>query len=177
MESVSENADNILVDSTVGFANSGVILVKPRNSDFITINYTGKNINQFTGVTNVSKPLDFGLDLIEEKFAFSYIGVGNTSKVEFRVVNVIDTIDFSKTSNLRVGDSISLSGFGKDLFDEYEFNSWMYNLPTNHNIQVINQVDSTKYRVQLFDKVYFYVGESILLVDPFGNNTELKLLM
>ena len=176
LESVSENADNILVDSTVGFANSGSIQVKPRNSDYITINYTGKNINQFTGVTNVSKPLDFGLDLIEEKFAFSYIGVGNTSKVEFRVVNVIDTIDFSKTSNLRVGDSISLSGFGKDLFDEYEFNSWMYNLPTNHNIQVINQVDSTKYRVELFDKVYFYVGESILLVDPFGNNIEAKII-
>jgi hypothetical protein len=177
LESVSQNADNILVDSTVGFANSGSIIVKPRNSDYITINYTGKNINQFTGVTNVSKPLDFGLDLTEEKFAFSYIGVGNTSKVEFRVVNVIDSIDFSKTSNLRVGDSISLSGFGRDLFDEYEFNSWMYNLPTNHNIQVISQVDSTKYRVQLFDKVYFYVGEEILLVDSLIIIQKLKLLM
>jgi len=176
LESVSQNDDNILVDSTVGFANSGSIIVKPRNSDYITINYTGKNINQFTGVTNVSKPLDFGLDLTEEKFAFSYIGVGNTSKVEFRVVNVIDSIDFSKTSNLRVGDSISLSGFGRDLFDEYEFNSWMYNLPTNHNIQVISQVDSTKYRVQLFDKVYFYVGEEILLVDSSNNNTQAKII-
>ena len=176
LENVSENSDNILVDSTVGFANSGSLLVKPQNSDYIRINYTGKNINQFTGVTNVSAPLDFGLDLIEEKFAFSYIGVGNTSKVEFRVVNVIDNIDFSKTSNLRVGDSISLSGFGRDLFDEYEFNSWIYNLPTNHNIQVISQVDSTKYRVRLVDKVYFYVGEDILLSDAFNNTTEAKII-
>ena len=163
LENVSTTDDTILVDSTVGFANSGSILVKPENSDYITINYTGKNVNQFTGVTNITKPLDFGLDLIEEKFAFSYIGVGNTSKVNFRVINVIDDIDFSNTSNLRVGDSISLSGFGRDLFDEYQFNSWIYNIPTNHNIQSIVQVDTTKYRITLFDKVYFYAGETITL--------------
>ena len=176
LESVSENANSILVDSTVGFANSGSILVKPQNSDYITINYTGKNINQFTGVTNVSKPLDFGLDLIEEKFAFSYIGVGNTSKVEFRVVNVIDNIDFSNTSNLRVGDTIALSGFGKDLFDEYQFNSWIYNIPTNHNIKVITQVDNTKYRVLLFDKVYFYTGERVFLKNALGESVEANVI-
>jgi hypothetical protein len=176
LEDVQVNSDNVLVDSTVGFANSGTILVKPKNSDFIKINYTGKNINQFTGVTNITKPLDFGLDLVEEKFAFSYIGLGNTSKVEFRVVNVIDNIDFSKTSNLRVGDTISLSGFGRDLYNNYEFNSWIYNLPTNHNIRVISQVDSTKYRVNLFDKVYFYIGEKILLVNNLGDSIEANIL-
>ena len=176
LEDVPVNSNTILVDSTVGFANSGTILVKPTNSDYIAINYTGKNVNQFTGVTNVSKFLNFGLDLIEEKFAFSYVGVGNTSKVEFRVVNVIDDIDFSKTSNLRVGDNISLSGFGEDLYDRYEFNSWIYNIPTNHNIQNISQIDSTKYRINLFDKVYFYQNEVISLVDSIGNKTEAKII-
>ena len=176
LEEVSVNDNNILVDSTVGFANSGSLLVKPKNSDYITINYSGKTVNQFTGVTNVTKPLDFGLDLVEEKFAFSYIGVGNTSKVDFRVVNVIDDIDFSKTSNLRVGDTISLSGFGRDLFNEYEFNSWIYNLPTNHNINIISQVDSTKYRIELFDKIYFYNGEPILLVNSSGDTLEVKII-
>jgi len=176
LEDIPVNSSTILVDSTVGFANSGTILVKPRNSDYIRINYTGKNINQFTGVTNVSKFLDYGLDLVEEKFAFSYVGVGNTSKVEFRVVNVIDTIDFSKTSNLRVGDNISLSGFGEDLYDSYEFNSWIYNIPTNHNIQNISQIDSTKYRINLFDKVYFYQNEVVSLVDSIGNKTEANII-
>jgi len=176
LENVPINSNAIIVDSTVGFANSGTILVKPRNSDYIEINYTGKNINQFTGVTNVTKFLDFGLDLIEEKFAFSYVGVGNTSKVEFRVVNVIDNIDFSKTLNLRVGDSISLSGFGKDLYDNYEFNSWIYNIPTNHRISDISQIDSTKYRINLFDKVYFYQDERVLLVDDIGNTVEVEII-
>jgi hypothetical protein len=176
LEQVPANSDTISVDSTVGFANSGSLLVKPKNSDYITINYTGKNINQFTGVTNVTKSLDFGLDLVEEKFAFSYVGTGNTSKVDFRVINVIDNIDFSKTSNLRVGDTISLSSFGRDLYDEYEFNSWIYNLPTNHNIDTISQVDPTKYRIELFDKIYFYNGESILLVNSNGDTLEVKVI-
>ena len=47
LEKVSINSNNILVDSTVGFANSGSLLVKPENSDYITINYSGKTINQF----------------------------------------------------------------------------------------------------------------------------------
>jgi len=176
LEDVQVNNSTILVDSTVGFANSGTILVKPKNSDFIKVSYTGKNINQFTGVTNVTQFLDFGLDLIEEKFAFSYVGVGNTSKVEFRVVNVIDNIDFSKTSNLRVGDNISLSGFGKDLYDTYEFNSWIYNIPTNHNIRSISQIDATKYRINLFDKIYFYQNEIISLSDNLGSSIEAKII-
>ena len=176
LEEVSINSNNILVDSTVGFANSGSLLVKPINSDYITINYTGKTNNQFTGVTNVTKPLSFGLDLVEEKFAFSYVGTGNTSKVDFRVINVIDNIDFSKTSNLRVGDKISLSSFGRDLFNEYEFNSWIYNLPTNHNINIVSQVDSTKYRIELFDKIYFYNGEPILLINSLGESLEVKVI-
>jgi hypothetical protein len=176
LEDVSVNSNSILVDSTVGFANSGSLLVKPKNSDYISINYSGKTVNQFTGVTNVIKPLDFGLDLVEEKFAFSYVGTGNTSKVEFRVVNVIDNIDFSKTSNLRVGDTISLSGFGRDLFNQYEFNSWIYNLPTNHNINIISQVDATKYRIELFDKIYFYNQEPILLVNLAGDTLEVKVI-
>lgn len=176
LEDVSINSNNILVDSTVGFANSGSLLVKPKNSDYITINYSGKTINQFTGVTNVTKFLDFGLDLVEEKFAFSYVGVGNTSKVEFRVINVIDNIDFSKTSNLRVGDTISLSSFGRDLFNEYEFNSWIYNIPTNHNIDIISQIDSNKYRIELFDKIYFYNGEPILLINSTGESLEVNII-
>ena len=176
LEDVQVNNSTILVDSTVGFANSGTILVKPKNSDFIRVSYTGKNVNQFTGVTNVTQFLDFGLDLIEEKFAFSYVGVGNTSKVEFRVVNVIDNIDFSKTSNLRVGDNISLSGFGKDLYDTYEFNSWIYNIPTNHTIRSISQIDATKYRINLFDKIYFYQNEVISLLDNLGGIIDAQII-
>ena len=46
--------DTLVVDSTVGFGQSGTLLVKPREGDnFINLRYTDKTINQFLGVTGV----------------------------------------------------------------------------------------------------------------------------
>lgn len=176
LEEVAVGQNTILVDSTIGFSKSGQILVKPTNSNYITLTYSDKTSNQFLGVSGVSKVLNYGLDVIEEKFAYSYIGVGNTSKVDFRVINVIDNIDFSKTSNLRGGDKIKLSGFGKDLSNRFEFNNWIYNIPTKHNIKSISQQDTTKYRIILYDTVSFYKGEKIFLEDKSGNTSEAEII-
>ena len=169
LETVSVGSNNILVDSTVGFSESGTIIVQPKNSDFIYIQYTDKTVNQFLGVTGVTNELDFGLDVKEEKFAYSYIGTGNTSEVRFRIVNVINDIDTSNTSNMVVGDTIKLSGFGKDLGNKNEFNSWIYNIPTNHNISQINSISLYKYRIILFDYVYFDLQENLYIEDNLGS--------
>ena len=176
LEDVEVGQDNILVDSTIGFSNSGQILVKPENSDYITLTYTDKTSNQFLGVSGVTNPISYGLDVVEEKFAYSYIGVGNTSKVEFRIINVIDNVDFSNTSNLKVGDKIKLSGFGKDLSDRFEFNNWIYNVPTKHNIKRIEQQDENKFRLYLFDKVSFYKGEALELENESNESTNCTVI-
>lgn len=176
LEYTPAGSNSILVDSTIGFSKSGKLLVKPKDSNYIEINYTDKSTNQFLGVTGVTRDLDFALDIVEEKFAYSYIGAGNTSKVEFRVINVIDSIDFSQTSNLKVGDRIRLSGFGKDVSSSYQFSSWIYNIPTNHNVKDISQVDSDKYRIILYDEVSFYKDQTIKLEDVLGNISHATIL-
>ena len=176
LEDVQAGQNNILVDSTIGFSESGQILVKPENSNYIILTYTDKTSNQFLGVSGVTVPLRYGLDIVEEKFAYSYIGVGNTSKVEFRIVNVIDNIDFSKTSNLKVGDKIKLSGFGKDLGDRFEFNNWIYNVPTKHNIKSISQQDENKFRIYFFDKISFYKGEKLILENGSGQTSDCTVI-
>jgi hypothetical protein len=176
LEYVPIGSNNILVDSTIGFSKSGKILVKPDNSDFIEISYADKTVNQFLGVSGVTKNLEYGLDVIENKFAFSYVGSGNTSIVNVRIVNVVDNIDFSETSNLRVGDKINLVGFGKNLSDSVEFNSWIYNLPTTHNVKNISQVDDNKFRINLFDSVSFYQNEIVELIDENDNLTESRII-
>ena len=176
LETVPAGSDTILVDSTIGFSKSGIILVKPQNSNFIEINYTDTTSNQFLGVTGVTKELDYGLDVVEEKFAYSYIGLGNTSIVQFRIVNVIDNVDFSKTSNLRIGDKVKLSGFGRDLTTRFEFNNWIYNIPTNHEVKTVSQQDANKFRLFLYDSVSFYKNEIISLQDNFGKLTKAKVI-
>ena len=176
LENVPVGSHNILVDSTIGFSKSGKILVKPDNSDFIEISYTDKTINQFLGVSGVTKTLDFGLDVVENKFAYSYVGLGNTTAVNFRLVNVIDTVDFSKTSNMRVGDRVKLVGFGKNLSSDVQFNTWIYNIPTTHQVKTTSQVDDNKFRITLFDAVSFYQNEIIELIDENDNITTSQVI-
>ena len=156
LEDVPKGSDNILVDSTVGFSKAGNVHIKPKGSNnYINVSYTDKTVNQFLGCQGISAELEVNSSIVEDKFAYSYIGFGQTSRVDFLLTNVVDDIDFSATSNLKVDDVISLSGFGKDLRDFREFNSWFYNIPTDHTIESVSQVDSNKYRIKLFDSIIF----------------------
>jgi hypothetical protein len=176
LEDVQVGSNNILVDSTIGFAKSGKLLVKPENSDFIEITYLDKNINQFLGVSGVTKKLNSGLSILENKFAYSYVGFGNTSKVEFRVINVIEDVDTKNTNNLRLGDKIRLSSFGKNLIDDVKFNNWIYNIPTNHKIRVVERQTTNKFRLTLFDKISVYNDQRVLIYDTFGNSVEADII-
>jgi hypothetical protein len=176
MEDVQIGSDNILVDSTIGFSDKGSLIVKTETSDLVKINYQDKTINQFLGVTGVDRFLQFGTDIIEEKFAISFVGSGNTSPINFRVINVIDSIDSSKTSNMRVGDTVKLSGFGKDLSQQVKFNNWIYNIPTNHKIRSLVRINTNLYRVTLFDEISVYLNEIITLVDTNKNKINVSIV-
>jgi hypothetical protein len=176
MEDVEIGSDNILVDSTIGFSDSGILIVKTETSDLVKINYQDKTVNQFLGVTGIDRFLQFGADIIEEKFAISFVGSGNTSPINFRVINVIDSIDSSKTSNMRVGDTVKLSGFGKDLSQQVKFNNWIYNIPTNHQIKSLARINTNLYRLTLFDEIAAYLNEVITLVDTNKNKINASIV-
>jgi len=169
IEKVPINSDTILVDSTIGFSKSGTFLVKSKNSNFIRIFYKDKTVNQFLGVSGVTEKLDFNLEIVEDRFVYSYSGIGNTSRIDFRLVNVINDVDFSKTSNLLPADKIKLAGFGKNLRLNNSFNSWIYNIPTTHNILNVNRVIDNKYRIFLYDPIFFFLGETVDIEDDKGN--------
>ena len=163
-EFVAEGASSIIVDSTVGFNKSGSLFIKTSNlSNPITLTYTDKTLTEFLGVSGIVADLNFGEELVEENFLYSYLD--NGSKVEFRLINVIDTIDYSETSSLRVGDKIQLSTFGNDLNDRKEFNFWIYNLPTSHTIKSI-----VSNRIYFYDRLTFIVGDKFNLLNPSDEN-------
>ena len=163
-ESVSTGSNFIIVDSTVGFKKSGSLFIKTKTlSNPITLTYTDKTLTEFLGVSGVITDLNFGEELIEENFLYSYLD--DETKVEFRLINVIDTIDYSETSSLRVGDKIQLSSFGTDLNDRKEFNFWNYNIPTSHKIKVI-----TGNRIYFYDILTFIIGDKVNLLNPSDEN-------
>jgi hypothetical protein len=170
IEDISIGSDTISVDSTVHFPISGTIYINPSNSStFIPVTYQNKSANQFLNVSGINSKVLFNSDIIENNFAYSTLDNGNI--LEFRIFNIIESIDYSKTSNLRVGDRIYLSSFGENYQNFPEYNSWMYNLPTYHNISNI-----TGNIITTADNVLLYKGDSIVLSDTtIPNNPTLTV--
>jgi len=170
VEDINIGSTTITVDSTVDFPSSGTVYIKPDNSStFIPINYSNKSANQFLNVSGINTKIPFNSDIIENNFAYSTLDNGNI--LEFRIFNIIESIDYSETSNLRVGDKIYLSSFGENYQDFPEYNSWMYNLPTYHNI-----LDITGNTITTADNVLLYTGDSIVLSDTtIPNNPTLTV--
>ena len=160
-ESVGIESTAIVVDSTVGFKKSGSLFIKASNlANPIILTYADKTLNEFLGVSGIIRDLKFGEELVEENFLYSYLDDG--TKVEFRLINIIDTIDYSETSSLRIGDKIQLSSFGLDLNDRKEFNSWIYNISSTHKIKSFGN----KNRIYFYDKLNFIIGDEFELSNP-----------
>ena len=163
VEDIDINSTTITVDSTVDFPSSGTVYINPDNSStFIPFNYQNKSANQFLNVSGINTKVPFNSDIIENNFAYSTLDNGNILK--FRIFNIIESIDYSETSNLRVGDKIYLSSFGENYQDSPEYNSWMYNLPTYHNISNI-----TGNIITTVDNILLYKGDNIVLSDSINS--------
>ena len=162
IETVPASNNTITVDSTVGFAQSGTIIAQKSNLTELTLNYTDKTSTQFLNVSGINQNLNFGDFIYEKKLAYAY-DQSDTSLNEFRVISVIDKIDTKTSSGLKIGDKISLSSFGKNLSGNIKFDSWIYNIPTYHNINSISSIGNNNYRIILKDNVKLYKNDEIYI--------------
>jgi len=168
LENIVANSDYVTVDSTIGFPQSGNLVLNSSSlTNNVTLTYTDKTINQFLGVSGLLFNINIDDEIFENKFAYSFLD--DESTITFRVINVISDLDYSTTSNLRVGDKIALSSFGIDLNFKPEFRSWIYNIPTSHRIKSISLSGDSNgniWNLELFDSIKFYVGEEVELSNP-----------
>ena len=169
-------SNSIIVDSTIGFAESGEVYVKIKNFDgTFTINtlyYSGKTINEFLNVSmsnvDLYTKIKPGDEIIEDNLL--QIILDDTSVVKFRLINVIQNFDFSNTNTIDINDQIFLSTFGENFADNLEFTSWIYNYPTYHEIK---SIDSET--IELKDSVRFIIEEEVELLDSNNNSISIKI--
>lgn len=162
LEDSSIDTIDIIVDSTIGFSTTSLLVDSVNSPSPYYIKYTEKTTNQFLGVSNLLTPLSKNDVILEDNFAFATI---DDDTVYFRILNIIDSLDYSDTFGLRVGDKINLSSFGAELNDDNPyFNSWIYNIPTRHTIKNIIATSQPKVkRIELVDGVNFVKNEKVEL--------------
>ena len=164
VETVLASNNTITVDSTVGFAQSGTIIAQKTDLTQLNLSYTDKTSTQFLNVTGIDQTLNFGDFIYESKLAYAYDNQSDTPSLnEFRIISVIDKIDTKNSSGLKIGDKISLSSFGKNLSGNTNFDSWIYNIPTYHNISGITSNAAGSYTITLKDNIKFYKDEKVII--------------
>ena len=163
LESVSIGSSVIPVDSTVGFGNTGNIVVGNNN-----ITYTNKSINQFFGCSGIASPISPSDVVRNDEIYFSYESGDITKKVELRLTGVLSNFEqVSKNINVDKGQIISVNGIGDIIEDKLQSgsdgdgdyanmsykeifaNSWIYNTSVRFKLKSLGSTVAT-----LFEPIY-----------------------
>ena len=151
LQTVSIGSSVISVDSTVGFANTGV-LVSGVNTN---INYTNKSVNEFFGCSGIDDSDIGATDTVRSnEIYFSYENGDTTKKVELRLTGVLSGFEkISKTLDVDEGQIIGVQNVGDSITGNYYdplaypyedmsykqifANSLIYNTSVRYNIKEI----------------------------------------
>ena len=77
------------VDSTIGFPNTGNLILKDNIGDLISIAYTGKSVNQFFNVSGVYDTFSAKEDIRLDDYSYAYVGVDTSKQVQVRITSTL----------------------------------------------------------------------------------------
>ena len=160
--STSISSDNIVVDSTIGFPDSGELIV---NGEFgpIYITYNEKTINQFLGCSGITEFITSNTDIALNTYAYGFDSDGN--QIQFRITGVIQDIDLPlNTKYYEKNDVAKLLtlGYNKDYFQD---NNWIFNKTVKCEVKsfTITAIvgNSYSYEIETFDDNGIYKGDQV----------------
>ena len=177
LEKVSIGSSVISVDSTVGFAKTGMVI-----SGINSITYSDKSVNQFVGCiwsssVGYNEDIDVTDNIRSDEIYFGFEDGDASKRVELRLTGVLS--EFEQVSdNLKVseGDIISVKSLG-DLIENptqgtktYKqtfANSWIYNTSSTYDILNFGETLSLTLKSDI-DRSSLKIGDRIEIVEKDG---------
>lgn len=121
-------SSSLTVDSTIGFPNSGELVVKSSKGNELIISYSSKNNNQFLGC-DIKEDIDIIEEVHLNVYAYSLI---DDQEVRVRILGVIKDIDnVTKSKYHENGEIISFKTLGK-VYNDFRYNDWILDVPNKH---------------------------------------------
>ena len=139
LSSVDIDASTIMVDSTIGFGQTGTLVSGGNTS----IYYTSKSINQFFGVSGITSAIANADDIIGGDIYYGYENGDTTKKVRIRLNGVLSGFEqTSSTLDVDEGQEISVKNVGNLIvnpttdrtYEEIFANSWIYNTGVRYKV-------------------------------------------
>jgi hypothetical protein len=170
INNVSVGSSIIDVDSTVGFPNSGELVVTFSSGNSGILTYRSKNINQFFDVSDVGESsggvnssINSTSDIRLNVNAYGYVGFGTTSRVEVRIGSVLtDLITNDETYYYSNNDTALIKSLGIEKSNS-KTDNWIYNISIKFDVKsilLINTSDFT-YNVSTYAKNNFRIGDNL----------------
>ena len=168
LESVSVGSSSIIVDSTIGFDDSGSIIAEGQNN---VITYTNKSINQFFGCSNILNNIDQGSSIRTTENVYGYENGDISKKCEIRITGVLSNFVAGEDLSLVAEDEeISIKNVGEIILNTPEItqtykevfaNSWIYNTSSRYQVASIQSGQTSFTLLSDIDKSSLKVGDNV----------------
>ena len=155
LDKINSSDSIIYVDSTIGFPNSGQLLIKS-DEDSTVVNYSNKTLNEFIGcsgigLTSIGKSFDYFAIAFNNKNLIT--GIDNEgNEVVLSISSLISDLDVQEDNhNFLVKDTINIKSIGYDVSDDLKFTQWIYNVRSSHKVKSIVSQGGGQYLITLAD--------------------------
>lgn len=158
LDNLASGASTIVVDSTIGFAKSGELLINVEGED-ILVTYDGKTVNQFLNCSGITQSIPKGTKVSLNTYAYGY--GSNGSEIRFRITGVLSSVDLPDGSlYFEKGDRgrILTLGYNKN---ETLDNNWVFNKTVKCDVSTFSSAGGFKYLIETFDDNGIYEGDSV----------------
>ena len=170
LNTVGTGATIIDVDSTIGFPETGKLIVEDSVGDQVAIAYTGKSVNQFFQTSGIFEQFDKKTDVRLDDESYAYVGFDTSNPVKVRITSTLKEFKLNAGSySYNENDTINIQSLGIERGDERSQN-WYSNVKTQWNIESIELVDELEqsYNITLFDEHFLRPGYEIILISNSG---------
>jgi len=154
------------VDSTVGFPQSGTLILNQATDTEFSVTYQEKTLNQFLGCSNITSEIPSQKEVVLDSYAYGRVGISTDNIVKVRITGVLSDLKIlDKTYYYEKDERIEIESLGSNL-SSAKANNWFFNVSVRYDVKSIQLVDvsSYTYRVNLFDEHDFVIGDSITLI-------------
>ena len=170
LNTIGAGATIIDVDSTIGFPESGELVIFNSIGNPIILDYTGKNVNQFFNVSGTTENFEKKTDIRLDDNSYGYVGMDTSNSVSVRITSTLKEFKLDDNSyNYSENDTINIQSLGIERGDERSDN-WYSNVKTEWDIESISLVDALEqsYSITLFDNHFLRPGYAIILISNSG---------
>ena len=170
LNNIGVGATIVDVDSTIGFPESGQLIMVDSIGDQVSATYSGKNINQFFNVDGITENYEKKTDIRLDDNSYAYVGIDTTNPIKVRITSTLKEFKLNEDSYYyNEDDTINIQSLGIERGDERSDN-WFSNVKTQWDIENIELVDELEksYSITLFDDHFLRPGYEIILISNSG---------